>query len=228
MRTRTTGNRRLILGAVLLGGAFLLGIGLLVRGDHVFAVDLWWNHTVSLFRSPAIRTVATALGVAGTGLEGTFVIPLIVAIAFLLVGRSWSAAYVLTAQIGTNAISPILKRLFSGGGSLHPAVLGPFGTFPSAHVLNAATLAVALIVLVPRPAVVAGGSVWVLAMAYARTYQHDHWLTDTLGGALAGSGVALLVAAAYSSSLEPECTEGRVTAAWPEGRPAAVRELTPR
>ena len=41
-------------------------------------------------------------------------------------------------------------------------------------------------------ALVDGGTVVVAAMAWSRIYLGAHWLTDTVGGALLGSGIGLL------------------------------------
>ena len=46
--------------------------------------------------------------------------------------------------------------------------------------------------------------IYTLLMAFSRTYLGAHWLTDTLGGALAGAGVALLLWAALAVPLERE------------------------
>ena len=46
--------------------------------------------------------------------------------------------------------------------------LSDFGSFPSGHVANAATIAVALLVLFPRVWVAVAGAAWVIVMAPSR------------------------------------------------------------
>ena len=60
------------------------------------------------------------------------------------------------------------------------------------------------VVLFPRVWVIVAGAVWVVLMAFSRTYLHAHWASDTLGGALLGTGAVLVVAALYAPRLRAE------------------------
>ena len=60
----------------------------------------------------------------------------------------------------------------------------------------------------PRLWVAVVGAVWVFAMAFSRTQVHAHWLSDTIGGALIGVGMALVIAAAFTRPLERERSLG--------------------
>ena len=48
------------------------------------------------------------------------------------------------------------------------------------------------------------GTVYVVLMAISRTAVHAHWLTDTIGGALIGVGVVLIVAGIFAPLLAGE------------------------
>ena len=83
-------------------------------------------------------------------------------------------------------------------------MLSDYGSFPSGHAANAATVAAVAVVLFPRVWVIVAGAVWVVLMAFSRTYLHAHWASDTLGGALLGTGAVLVVAALYAPRLRAE------------------------
>jgi undecaprenyl-diphosphatase len=82
--------------------------------------------------------------------------------------------------------------------------MSDFGSFPSGHVANAATIAVTLGIIVPRVWVWVVGAIYTLLMAISRTYLGAHWITDTIGGALVGAGAALLVWTVFAQRMERE------------------------
>jgi membrane-associated phospholipid phosphatase len=71
-------------------------------------------------------------------------------------------------------------------------------------VANAATMAVALAILMQRTWVWAAGVVYVVAMMLSRTYLGAHWLSDTVGGLLVGAAVAVLLWAPLALRLQRE------------------------
>ena len=83
-------------------------------------------------------------------------------------------------------------------------VASDYGSFPSGHVANAATIAVAFGVIFPHVWVWVLGAVYKALMAASRTYLGANWLSDTIGGLLVGAGVALLLGAVVAVPLERE------------------------
>jgi len=88
--------------------------------------------------------------------------------------------------------------LSAASAPLDMLVNSDFGSFPSGHTANAATVAVVLCVLLPRAIAIPLGIAWTVLMAGSRTVLSVHWVTDTIGGALVGAGVGLLVVAALA------------------------------
>jgi undecaprenyl-diphosphatase len=194
----------LVVGVVLIGASCLLGVWVHGRGENPFVVDVWWNAQPAAWANPVLFGFSQAMNWLGGGWFGVLVVPIGGAVGLILLGRPWSAAYFLTASAVSAAGVQVLKHAF---GRVRPEdilVLTDFGSFPSGHVANATTIAVAAIVIFRRRWVVVVGTVWVLLMAFSRTYLHAHWLSDTLGGALLGAGAALLVAAAFAVPLTRE------------------------
>jgi undecaprenyl-diphosphatase len=194
----------LAVGGTLVVLACLLGWWVYSRGDEPFAVDLWWNALVADLFHPAVSAFAHFMDWAGGGWFGVLAVPIGAAAALVLVRRPWAAAYFLTAEAVSAAGVQVLKHLF---GRVRPediVVVADYGSFPSGHVANAATIAVAAAVIFPRVWVAISGGVWVILMAFSRTYLHAHWLSDTVGGALIGAGAALLVAAAFAVPMARE------------------------
>ncbi len=193
-----------IVGVGLISHGVLLGWAIFLRGDEPFAVDVWWNDLLLEWWVPAIGGFSRVMNWLGGGWFGVLAVPIIGAGALVLLRRPWSAAYFLAAEIVSVAIVQVLKHVFGRVRPEEILVLSDVGSYPSGHVANAATIATVAVVLFPRLWVVVVGSAWVVLMAFSRTYLHAHWLSDTVGGALVGTGAALVVAAVFWSQISRE------------------------
>lgn len=194
----------LLAGAVLVALSCGLGAWIAARGDTPFTVDLWWNTLIAQWWSPVLTGFSRVMNWLGGGWFGILVVPIGGAIGLIVLRRPWAAAYFLAAEAVSAAGVQVLKHVF---GRVRPEdiiVVSDYGSYPSGHVANATTLAVAALVIFPRLWVAIVGSAWVVLMAFSRTYLHAHWLSDTLGGALLGAGAALLVAAAFAVPMARE------------------------
>lgn len=197
----------LIAGSALVVLSCLLGWWIFSRGEEPFAVDTAWNALVGEWWGPVLTGFSQVMNFVGGGWFGVLVVPIGGAIGLILLRRPWAAAYFLAAEAVSAAGVQVLKHAF---GRVRPEdilIVSDYGSYPSGHVANAATIAVAATVIVPRLWVGLVGAAWVLLMAFSRTYLHAHWLSDTLGGALIGAGAALLVAGAFALPMAREGTD---------------------
>ena len=209
----------IIVGVAAIVLAALLGMLVTTSsGANRFAVDEAWAELMVSLRTPFGEWFALGMNALGGGFIGVFVVPIGAAVVLLFVRRPWGALYFIVASAASAGVVQVLKHLFGRARPEDMIVTSDFGSFPSGHVANAATIAVVMSVLVPRTWVWVLGAVYTVLMAFSRTYLGAHWLTDTLGGALAGAGVALLLWAALADPLERE----RV--AWGERRPRALAD----
>jgi membrane-associated phospholipid phosphatase len=196
-------------GALLVGAAVLLGVILDVRGNAPLAVDSWWNNLLVDWASPVLTVFAQIMNSVGGGWFGVYVVPLLITLVLLLVRRPWSALFFLAASVVSAGAVQLLKGTFGRPRPEQILVAADYGSFPSGHTANAATMAVALAIIFPSVWIVVAGVVWTVAMAFSRTFVHAHWLSDTLGGALLGAGAALVVAAAFALLLARDRTRTR-------------------
>ena len=194
----------LIVGGSLTVVACLLGWWVFSRGDEPFAIDLGWNALVAAMFNPAFSAFSYFMDWIGGGWAAILVVPIGGALVLVLLRRPWAAVYFVAAEAVSAGGVQVLKHLF---GRVRPediVVIADYGSYPSGHVTNAATIAVAAYVIFPRVWVAIVGGVWIILMAFSRTYLHAHWLSDTVGGALIGAGTALLVAAAFAVPMARE------------------------
>lgn len=185
-------------GSAALAAAVLLGLFVAVMSDEAGLVDRGWHDLMAAWRPEALLVVSQALNAVGGGWIAVFVVPLAIAAALLIARRPRSAVFALAAFAASAVLVQLLKQLFARDRPDGMLVLSDFGSFPSGHTANAATIAVVLLVLFPRAWVGIVGAAWVLLMALSRTVLAVHWLTDTVGGALAGVAAAALIAAALA------------------------------
>ncbi|WP_295782040.1 phosphatase PAP2 family protein [uncultured Microbacterium sp.] len=189
---------RATVGIVLIALASALGAWVYARGPSPFAVDVWWNQLFAAAPSEPLYVFALAMDQVGGHLTAVLIVPLLGAAAIFATRRRWSALYFLTASVGSALLVQVLKHTFGRARPEDILILSDYGSFPSGHTANAATIAVVAGVLFPRAWVRVVGAAWVILMAFSRTYLHAHWLSDTVGGALVGAGAALVLAAAFS------------------------------
>lgn len=212
MIERQRSVRRTAIGFLVAGGALvllscLLGWWVFARGDQPFAIDVWWNALATAWWNPVLLGFSRVMNWVGGGWFGVLAVPIGGAVGLVLLRRPWAAAYFLAAEAVSAAGVQVLKHLY---GRVRPEdilIVTDFGSYPSGHVANAATIATAAVLIFPRVWVAVVGAVWVVLMAFSRTYLHAHWLSDTLGGALLGTGAALLVAAAFVVPMARERTD---------------------
>lgn len=199
----------LLWGVGLLAAGMTIGAALLLPGADPTVVDLWWDGVLAGTPDGVALAVSLFMDAAGGGRIGTLWLPLAVVTVLLAARRPWGAGYFVVASLVSAGVVQILKHVLGRARPEDILVAADVGSFPSGHVANAATLAIALWIILPRRWLAALAGCWIALMAFARTYVSAHWLTDTIGGALIGAAVALLVAVAFARGLTVERRAGR-------------------
>ena len=214
MTTVTPAERRrirrrwpLITGGVGLAAAVLVGLLVALR-ESPTALDEEFMDELLEERAPWLDVPALFLDWFGGHIVGIVVVPIGLAVLLLVLRRPWGALYSVVAAVLSAGVVQLLKNLFGRARPEDILVVADFGSFPSGHVANAATLAVTFVVIFGlRPGrwwVWMLGAVYIVAMALARTYLGAHWITDTIGGALVGIAVAVMVAVPFAVKLGEE------------------------
>jgi len=203
-----------ILALLLVVGAGAL-IAIRASGVVPYAVDSEWMDELYEHRTPFWENVALAFDWLGGGVVGVFVVPLVVLAVLYLTGRRWGALFFLVATVVSAGLVQLLKNTVDRPRPEQILVTADFGSFPSGHTANAATLAVALGIVLVRWWVWPVGGAYVVAMLLSRNYLGAHWLTDTVGGLVLGVAVALIVWTPLAHSLHRETLARRRVAPAP-------------
>ncbi|QTX03878.1 phosphatase PAP2 family protein [Agromyces archimandritae] len=198
------------LGAIAAGA--LLGVLVLALPGFPLGVDAVWGAWSASARGPVGEALARGLDTVGGGILAVFVVPMIAAAALVIARRPWAAVFFLTASILSAGIVQTLKHLLGRARPEDILVVSDYGSFPSGHVANAATMAVALGLLFPQAWVWMLGAAYTALMAASRTYLGAHWLSDTAGGALIGAGAALVAWAVFAAFAAPPRVDAPGTA----------------
>lgn len=182
-------------------------LGLLVRIQAIAdEIDGEWMEEVLEMRGPGWEAVSRVFDFLGGGWFAVWLVPIALAVVFLIVRRPWAALVVIAASALSAGLVQLLKALFGRARPADILLELDNGAYPSGHVANAATLAVLLVVVLGRWWLAVVGAAYVVLMALSRTYLGAHWVTDTVGGALLGASVALAVWAVLAPQLHRERT----------------------
>ena len=182
-------------GVGLLALATALGAVVVFAYPSTPGFDRWWNDTIAGARADWMVDFALVLNWIGGGWVAILGVPVLTILVLVLARRWRGAVFAAVCFAASAGAVQVLKQLFGRARPDDMLVVSDYGSFPSGHTANAATIALVLWVLFPRMWVAIVGIVWVLAMALSRTFLSVHWASDTLGGALVGAGVVLVLAA---------------------------------
>jgi undecaprenyl-diphosphatase len=198
-RTIFTGFVGLIASLVVLGS-----IAEGVRTQEVFALDTWATPFLHGIASPSLDVLMNAVTDIGSSLV---IVPILAGVvAVLLWKRRYGAALFLGITMGGSvALQATMKLFFARPRQQLPwARVLPDYSFPSGHTMSALIFYVALALVLwsvfgRRMGLAAVGIAMVIALAVgvSRIYLGYHYLTDVVGGLLAGIAWLLVVGAAF-------------------------------
>ncbi len=199
-----TRNWPLVSGIVALVTAVALGTLIFSRDNLPSRLDLAWMGEMLESRTLWLDDVALVLNFIGGGWFATILVPVATILTFVLLKRFWGAGfYALAVALSALGVQ-VLKAVFDRPRPEEILIASDAGSFPSGHVANVATIAVTIAILVGRTWVWYVGAVAVVVMALSRTYLGAHWISDTIGGALLGAGIAVIVWAPLAARLKRE------------------------
>lgn len=198
-------------GTVLIGFAGLVAalvvLGSLadgVRDQEVFALDTWATPFLHSIASPVTDALFNTLTAMGSSLV---VLPtFLVAVALLIMRRRYGAGLFLGVALGGSLLIDFLMKLVfqRPRPKLDYAAVLPDYSFPSGHSMNGVVFYVSLALILWS---VFGRRVGVPALLIAvllafgigvsRIFLGYHYLTDVVGGWLAGTVWLLVVGAAF-------------------------------
>ena len=193
----------LVTAAIAIVAAVLLGVLIVVRGNVPFEADAEWMEEILEHRNPVWEVPSLVMNFLGGGWFA-FALPAAVAVVLCVRRRFWGALLLGVASVASALLVQVLKGVIGRPRPEEMLVTADFGSFPSGHSANAATLVVCLGLIVRRAWLWAAGAAYVILMMLSRTYLGAHWVSDTVGGLLLGVAVALIVWAPLARKLRIE------------------------
>lgn len=200
---------QVVIGGFVVLFLSLLGLGAIAEDVHeqeANALDAIATPLLHSLSNPALDAVMRTF----TDLGSTqVVVPLFVLAAVLLIWRRHrrEALFLSVASGGSVALNQVLKLVFQRPRpQLDWAQVQPEYSFPSGHSMNSLVFYMALALIVwalwsRRAGLVASAAALVLALfiGMSRIYLGYHYLTDVVGGYLAGAAWLLIVLVAFDA-----------------------------
>jgi membrane-associated phospholipid phosphatase len=183
--------------------AALLAVLIVIRGNLPFEADAEWMEEILEHRNPVWEVPSLVMNFLGGGWFA-FALPAALVVVLCVRRRFWGALLLGVASVASALLVQVLKGVVGRPRPEEMLVTADFGSFPSGHSANAATLVVCLGLVVRRAWLWAAGTAYVILMMLSRTYLGAHWVSDTVGGLLVGAAVALIVWAPLARKLRLE------------------------
>ena len=185
--------------------ALTVALGLIIAfRQSPFDADTEWMEDIVEHRSSFWELPAFVMDYIGGHWIAVFLIPIGGAVLLYFLRGKWTAVYYFGAAAISGGVIQILKLSFGRARPEDFLMVIDSGSFPSGHTANAATLAVTLSLIIGRWWPWAIGALYTVAMGLSRTYLGVHWVSDTVGGALVGAGVAFVLWAPLALRLKKE------------------------
>jgi len=193
----------LVSGVVALVLVVALGGIIALRQNLPFEGDAEWMQEIIEHRNPVWEVPSLVMNFLGGGWFA-FALPAVIVVVLCVRRRFWGALFLGVASVASALLVQLIKGIVGRPRPEDMLVTADFGSFPSGHSANAATLVVCLGIIVRRVWLWAAGVAYVILMMLSRTYLGAHWVSDTVGGMLVGVAVALIVWAPLAHKLRIE------------------------
>ncbi|HEY1644522.1 MAG TPA: methyltransferase domain-containing protein [Streptosporangiaceae bacterium] len=170
-------------------------------------LDRWWLGVVRTWQAVPLTDAAKALSLIGGPWGGTVIIAALV--LFLLARGRWrTALFAALALAAGSLMSQLIKHLVGRPRQSGSLTHADSGSFPSGHVITVVVVGLVLTVVLTRPGrralPLAAAAAAALVMIVCRTYLRAHWLTDTFGSVLLGTGIVAVLWWYFAPMLEDE------------------------
>ncbi|HEU0244229.1 MAG TPA: phosphatase PAP2 family protein [Candidatus Limnocylindrales bacterium] len=203
--------------------ALVVGLGLLARvvqDQEVNALDTFASPFVHSFASPVVDALMTGASTLGS-VPSLLVLAALTAVLALSRRRPGLAGLVVVASVGVVLVNEVLKRVVARPRpKLDWAAVYPDYSFPSGHTMDSIVVLVAVAFVAwalfgRRVGIVATCVAIGLALliGFSRIYLGAHYLTDVIGGYIAGAIWLIAVVWAFRAAWRRRAREVATRAA---------------